>query len=216
MQHSLLAQIFARDPRKLARFPDVPLDQALTTLQHLLATLEELSSLSLSPPPPALSSIGSMPPVVPVEEMAPADTPAPALAPAPAPAPVTVVSSEAYLDELGGSMAALATQVWRARNRIIDPETGEPREEMRRLHRHVEGAFEALREMGLQINDWLKQPYDSGLPVKVLTFQPTSDVQRDTVLEATRPTVIWKERLLQMGEVIVGIPQSQSTEVPPP
>lgn len=218
MQHSLLAQIFARDPRKLARFPDVPLDQALVTLQHLLSTLEELSSLSVPPPPSVLASIGSMPPVVPVEETAPVETPAlaPAQAPTSAPAPVTVVSSEAYLDELGGSMAALATQVWRARNRIIDPETGEPREEMRRLHRHVEGAFEALREMGLQINDWMKQPYDSGLPVKVLTFQPASEVQRDTVLEATRPTVIWKERLLQMGEVIVGIPQSQSTEAPPP
>ncbi|MFT3869627.1 MAG: hypothetical protein QM715_14320 [Nibricoccus sp.] len=220
MQHSLLAQIFARDPRKLARFPDVPLDQALVTLQHLLSTLEELSSLSVPPPPPVLATMGSMPPVVPVEETAPIEAPAPAPAPIPEPAavaaPAPAVSSDAYLDEFGGSMAALATQVWRARNRIIDPETGEPREEMRRLHRHVEGAFEALREMGLVINDWLKQPYDSGLPVKVLTFQPASEVQRDTVLEATRPTVIWKERLLQMGEVIVGIPPSQSTEAPPP
>jgi len=215
MQHSLLAQILARDPRKLARFPDVPLDQALAALQQLQSTLQELIS---APPFEHIStpvSIGSMPPIIPAELEAPAPVEVPAPEPVSAPAPVVVpVSSDAYLDELGSSMASLATQVWRARSRIIDPATGEPREEMRRVHRHVQGALDSLTEMGLVINDWLNQPYDSGLPVKVLTFQPASDVQRDTVLEATRPTVIWKERLLQMGEVIVGIPQS--TEAPPP
>lgn len=213
MQHSLLAQIFACDPRKLARFPDVPLDQALAALQQLQSTLDALKAAPPPSPAPAQVSIGSMPPVVPAEPVNTLEPPAPAEAPASIPAPVVAVSSEAYLDELGVSMAALATQVWRARNRIVDPITREPREEMRRVYRHVEGAFESLAEMGLVINDWLNQPYDSGLPVKVLTFQPASDVQRDTVLEATRPTVIWKERLLQMGEVIVGIPQN--TEAPP-
>jgi hypothetical protein len=79
---------------------------------------------------------------------------------------------------------------------------------MRRIHRHIEGAFESLSQIGLTINDWVNQPYDPGLPVKVLTFQPTPDLQRDIVLEAVRPTVIWKDRLLQMGEVIVGIPEN--------
>jgi hypothetical protein len=60
--------------------------------------------------------------------------------------------------------------------------------------------------MGLTMNDWVNQPYDAGLPVKVLTFQPTPGLSRDTILEAVRPTVIWKDRLLQLGEVIVGIP----------
>ena len=212
MQHSLLAQIFARDPRKMARFPDVPLDHALAAVQQLEAMLVELKAAP--PPPPALVSMGSMPPVVLAEEVRPA--PAPEETETPAPAPATVPATDGYLEELGGSLASLATQVWRTRNRIIDPATGEPREEMRRIHRHIEGAFESFAEMGLIINDWLKQPYDSGLPVKVLTFQPASDVQRDTVLEATRPTVIWKDRLLQMGEVIVGIPQSTEEAPPPP
>lgn len=222
MQHSLLAQIFARDPRKLARFPDVPLDQALTALQQLQVAIEELKSAP--PPAPALSTppIGSMPPVVPVETPtpAPAEPGVPATSAAevsaasePAASRVTVPAHETQLEEWGGSLAGLATQVWRARNRIVDPATGEPREEMRRVFRHVEGALESLSQMGLVIKDWVQQPYDSGLPVKVLTFQPDSNVQRDTVLEATRPTVIWKDRILQMGEVIVGIPQS--TEATP-
>jgi hypothetical protein len=181
MQYSLLAQIFARDPRKEVRFPDVPLDQALAVLQQMEKALQELKAA----PPPAshpVAALEAMPPVVP----APAEAEG--------------------LEAMGGSLAGLATQVWRARNRIIDPETGEPREEMRRIHRHIEGAFEAFSQMGLTINDWVKQPYDAGLPVKVLTFQPTPDLLRDTVLEAVRPTVTWKDQLLQMGEVIVGIP----------
>jgi hypothetical protein len=122
--------------------------------------------------------------------------------------PVVPVPAAEGLESLDGSLAGLATQIWRARNRIIDPETGEPREEMRRVYRHIEGALEMFSEMGLTMNDWLKQPYDAGLPVKVLTFQPTPDVQRDTVLEAVRPTIIWKDRLLQMGEVIVATPKN--------
>jgi len=182
MQYSLLAQLLARDPRKDVRFPDVPLDQALAVLQQMETTLQELKTAPASQP--VAATLEAMPPVVPIP------------------------AASTGLEELTGSLAGLATQVWRARNRIIDPETGEPREEMRRIYRHIEGAFESFTQMGLTINDWSKQPYDAGLPVKVLTFQPTPDLQRDTVLEAVRPTVIWKDQVLQMGEVIVGIPQS--------
>lgn len=203
MQHSLLAQIMARDPRKLVRFPDVPLDQALLALQQLETNLQELKVL---PPPPPPAPRESMPPVVPVA--APEPVPVAEVPAAPAASADTV-----DLEAFSGSLTTLATQVWRARVRIIDPETGEPREEMRRIHRHVEGAYEAFSQLGLTINDWVNQPYDAGLPVKVLTFQPTPDLQRDTVLEAVRPTVIWKDRLLQMGEVIVGTPQN--TEAKP-
>ena len=180
MQYSLLAQLLAREPRKAVRFPDVPLDQALVALQQMKTVLQELKAAT--PPAQAVAApLEGMPPVVPV------------------PAP-------AEMESLDGSLSGLATQVWRARNRMIDPETGEPREEMRRIYRHIEGACEMFTEMGLTMNDWVKQPYDTGLPLKVLTFQPTPGILRDTVLEAVRPTVIWRDRLLQMGEVIVGTP----------
>lgn len=202
MQHSLLAQIMARDPRKLVRFPDVPLDQALVALHQLETTLQKLKA---APTPPAPPPRESMPPVV------PAVTPDPDPVQESMPVPAAALAASEDLEVLSSSLTALATQVWRARVRIIDPATGEPRDEMRRIHRHIEGAFEAFNQLGLTINDWINQPYDTGLPVKVLTFQPTPDLQRDTVLEAVRPTVIWRDRLLQMGEVIVGTPQT--TEV---
>jgi hypothetical protein len=169
MNFSLLAQILARDPRKQVRFPDPPVDEALSALRRLEAALRTAQD---------------------------------------APAGVEPRPEAGGTDELSSALGGLATQIWRAVGKTVDPATGQPREEMKRVYRHIEGAVDQLKEIGVTMNDWVKQPYDAGLPVKVLSFQPTLGLDRDTVLEAVRPTVIWKGRLLQLGEVIVGTPLS--------
>jgi hypothetical protein len=166
MSSLLLAQIFARDPRKLVRFPELPVDEALTALRRLEAALREPPAAAPATPEPGV------------------DDP----------------------EGLSAAFGGLATQVWRAMGKTVDPATGEPREEMRRVHRHIEGALDVLKQMGLTINDWVNQPYDAGLPVKVLTFQPAPGIERDTIIETVRPTVMWKNRLVQLGEVVVGTP----------
>jgi len=151
--------VFARDPRRIVRFPEAPLDQAL-------ADWEKIQSA----PAPA--------PV--------ADTPAPAM----------------------DQIAAIATHVWRAKNKLIDPESGQPREETKRTYRHIESTLDALAQMGVVISDQLNEPYDPGLPVNVLTFQPMPGLSRDTIVDVVRPTIIWRERVLQVGEVVVGTPEN--------
>jgi hypothetical protein len=168
MSSLLLAQIFARDPRKQVRFPELPVDEALTAVRRLEAALRETQAAPTAPATPGPE----------------ADD----------------------LEGLSTAFGGLATQVWRAMGKTVDPATGEPREEMRRVHRHIEGALDVLKQMGLTINDWVNQPYDAGLPVKVLTFQPAPGLERDTILETVRPTVMWKNRLVQLGEVVVGTP----------
>jgi hypothetical protein len=153
--------VLARDPRRIVRFPEAPLDQAL-------AEWEKIQS-------------------------APAPAPAP---PAEAPAPA--------LDQI----AAIATHVWRAKSKLIDPASGQPREETKRTYRHIESTLDALAQMGVVIRDQLNEPYDPGLPVNVLTFQPMPGLSRDTIVEVLRPTIIWRERVLQVGEVIVGTPEN--------
>jgi len=161
---SFFAQVFARDPRRIVRFPEAPLDQALADWKKIQST-----------PAPA------------------ADLPAPT-AGAPAPA----------LDQV----AAIATHVWRAKSKLVDPATGQPREETRRTYRHIESTLDALAQMGVVIRNLLNEPYDPGLPVNVLTFQPTPGLGRDTIIEVVRPTIIWQDRVLQVGEVVVGTPES--------
>lgn len=168
---ALLAQFFATDPRKLVRFPDLPLEAALTELQR---AEQQLAAAALA-----------------------------SAAPAPAP------SAPAPVEGLDAAISALATHVWRTRGKLVDATTNEPKEETRRAYRHVEAALETFEQLGVKLNDWLDQPYDPGLPVKVLTFQPTEGLMRDTVVEVVKPTVIWGDRLLQLGEVIVGIPPAK-------
>src|ERR1039458_7429940 len=126
--------VFARDPRRIVRFPEAPLDQALADWQKIKST-----------PAPA--------PV--------ADTPAPAL----------------------DQIAAIATNVWRAKSKLLDPPTGQPREETKRTYRHIESTLDALTQMGVVIREQLYEPYDPGLPVNVLTFQPMPGLSRDTIVE---------------------------------
>lgn len=173
---TLLAQLFATDPRKLVRFPELPVEAAMAELRVLQERVQ-----------------------------APAPAPAPVAPPA-APAAKTPPPGGGFPEGFAQSLCTLATHVWRTKGKLVDPATGEPKEETRRAYRHIEGAFETFAQMGLTMNDWINQPFDPGLPVKVLTFQPTSGITQDTVVEAVRPTVIWKDQLLQLGEVVVGIP----------
>ncbi len=179
----MLQLLMATEPKQLARLPEAPLDKALAEVQALKNAPPSAAPVPPPPPPAAITP----------EPIAPA---------APAAAPVEQVNP------LDAPLAVLATNIWRAQARMIDPKTGEVREEMRRLYRHIEGALEAFNTMGVRLSDWLGQPYDSGLPVKVLSFQPTPEITRDTVIEAVRPAVFWQDRLLQVGEIIVGIPPS--------
>ncbi len=165
MSPSFLTHLLARDPRKLARFPDPALDQALAAWRAIKDTPE-------APPAP--------------------------------PAPV-----ETSTGDIDGPLADLATHVWRARHRLND--TAQPADALRRTSRHIDSAVESLRLLDLNLKDWINEPYDPGLPVKVLTFQPTAGLTRDTVIEVVRPAVLWRGRLLQSGEVVVGTPGSSTT-----
>lgn len=165
-EHGFLAQVLARDPRSLVRFPDAPVEKALDDLVTLHRNMQD----------------------------APQTDPD-ALLPSPNPG-----------EEMGPFLCRITTHVWRAKSKMIDPATGIPREDMRRVFRHIEGAVDTLEQAGVTMQDWLNQPYDVGLPVKVLSYQPTAGISCDTILETLRPAVIWNGRMLQLGEVIVGTP----------
>ncbi len=173
---------------------------------HLLMANEprKLARLPEAPLEKALAEVEAL-----RREPPPAAVPPSAVAPAEATGPTVPADRTNPLD---GPLAALATNIWRAQAKMLDPKTGEPREEVRRIYRHIEGALEAFTAMGLRLSDWIGQPYDPGLPLKVLSFEPTPELVRDTVVEAVRPAIFWQDRLLQVGEVIVGIPQTPSKQ----
>ena len=114
-------------------------------------------------------------------------------------------------EQTAKSYAAIATQVWLAKRRIINPDTGEPREGLDRIFKHIERIFQALLEDDVEINGYDDGGiYDAGMVVKALTFEPTPGLSREMIKETLRPTVIYKKRqVLQQGEVIVGTPMNE-------
>lgn len=105
-------------------------------------------------------------------------------------------------------VATIATNAWRVRGKMVDPDTGEARDDMKRVYRHVEAIFDALKLMEIDIADPVGRTYDPGMALKVVASEPTPGLSKDTVKETIKPTVVWQGRLLQIGEVIVGTPQT--------
>jgi hypothetical protein len=102
--------------------------------------------------------------------------------------------------------ADIASAAWKLRQRILDPTTGSPRDELRHFSRHVETILETLSRFGIEIQDHTNQPFNSGQSLEVLAFQPTPGVDRELVSETIRPSIYIKGRRIQIGQVIVSAP----------
>ncbi len=110
------------------------------------------------------------------------------------------------IQELFGPLVEMATNAWRLKVRMVDPDSGEPKEETRKLYRFVEGLFRALGDAGIQVIDKTGKPYDNGMSEKVINFEQTPGLLKEEIIETVRPSIRWKEQPLYPGEIIVGIP----------
>ena len=108
-------------------------------------------------------------------------------------------------------MADIATNAWKAKGKMLDA-SGEVRDEMKRVYRHIEGVLESLREMGLEVKDHTGDVFDYGLPLKVVTTQPTPGITREMVMETIKPTIYWERQIIQAGEVVIATPASPESK----
>lgn len=106
------------------------------------------------------------------------------------------------------AFATIATNTWRAKAKMVDPDTGETKEEMKRVYRHIEAIFESLMQIGVETIDPVGRVYESGMALKVVSFEPTPGLSNEEIKETIKPSIAWQGRLIQIGEVIVGTPQT--------
>jgi len=102
-------------------------------------------------------------------------------------------------------VADIGTVIWRLQRRL--PAGGEMPEEMRRISRDLESTWDALRQGGVEIKDHTGERYDGGMALRVIAFQPTLGLLEEQVIETIRPTIYHKDKIVQMGQVIVGVPE---------
>jgi hypothetical protein len=109
-------------------------------------------------------------------------------------------------------LAEVCTGLWRLRQKMLQPGTDRPFEEMRRAYRHFESTWDSLEQAGVRIIDHTDGPFHSGLSLKVIAYQPTLGLSRERVIETIKPSIYFKDTSIQMGEVIVGVPETQASE----
>jgi hypothetical protein len=111
-------------------------------------------------------------------------------------------------------LADFGTGLWRIRQTLLDPGTGRPREDAKRAFRHLEATWDALREAGVEILDHAGEPYQAGMALDVIAFQPEPGVSRERILETVRPSIYIHGQPVQTGQVIVGRPEHGTPEAP--
>jgi hypothetical protein len=107
-------------------------------------------------------------------------------------------------------LSNVGTGLWRLRNKMVQPGTAEPLEEMRRAFRHLQSTWDVLEEAGVEILDHTGEMVPEGgvYSLKALAYQPTPGINRERVIETIKPTIYFKDQLIQMGEVIIGTPET--------
>lgn len=111
--------------------------------------------------------------------------------------------------DLAKLFRATGTAVWKLEQRMLDAETKEPKDEFRRVWRHVETIKDALADIGVDIVDWTGKRYDEGMSLKVVSEEERPGTKTPEIIETLLPTIRFrKQNQLQQGEVVVSKPTS--------
>lgn len=109
-------------------------------------------------------------------------------------------------------VAAIATDVWRTRRKIGDGHDRDAPRTQRQAGRHLRAIWDRLAEAGVEIQEHEGAPFDVGMTLDVLAYQDDPDATKETVLETVRPSVYRAERCIQVGQVIVAVPEKGRPE----
>lgn len=102
---------------------------------------------------------------------------------------------------------AVGTAAWKLAGRMLDEDTKEPKDEYRRLWRHVEAVRDTLAEIGVDVIDWTGKRYDEGMSLKVVSEEERPGTKESEIIETLLPTIRFRKQVqLQQGEVVVSRP----------
>jgi hypothetical protein len=99
----------------------------------------------------------------------------------------------------------LATGLWRLHGKVAGG-TGQ----LRPIRRDVQAMLDTLTESGIEVQSHNGLPFDGGLAMHVIAFQPTAGIEREIVAETVRPSVYVDGRLAQFAQVVVATPKEDT------
>ena len=119
----------------------------------------------------------------------------------------SAVLGNTEMDQMVRILADIGTGLWRLKQRMLKPGTTRPLDEMSRAYRHLESTWDVLVSAGIEVIDHTDTPFEIGMQVKVLAFEPQQGISRDRIMETIKPSVYYRNQLVQMGDVFVATPE---------
>lgn len=105
-------------------------------------------------------------------------------------------------------LVAVATNVWRARNEMLNLQATQFTEELKQLEVYIDAIHRSLTEFGIAVHEHTGNEYDESQQLVVHNTRPTPGLDTTRVCETLLPSVYWHDRLLQIGEVNVATPMA--------
>ncbi len=99
----------------------------------------------------------------------------------------------------------IGTAAWRLQRRLAT--TAETADVIKKVARDLESIWDTLSQGGIEIKDQVGEKYDGGMALSVIAFQPTPGITQEQIIETIKPTIYYKNKMVQMGQVIVGVPE---------
>jgi len=115
-------------------------------------------------------------------------------------------AEDAQTMDVTALLKGICTELFRLREKMQKPGTDEPEEAFRRPYRHLEAVWDFLEQSGVQILSHTGARYEPGLELEVISYEPTPGIAKETVVQTFRPTVYYRDRMIQRGQVVVGKP----------
>lgn len=106
-------------------------------------------------------------------------------------------------------LVEVATQAWKAKQRLEKSPATERSEDFARIARHVEAILDSLAELGLEIKNHTGEAYDYGQSLTVVASEQREGISHEVVTETIRPTIFLRGHRIQQGEVVIDTPVSR-------
>jgi hypothetical protein len=105
-------------------------------------------------------------------------------------------------------LADVGTGLWRIRKMLALAAKSKTEGELTSIYRPFDSTWNKLMQAGLEIKGHDGDIIKGGEALQIIAFQKSRSLNRDTVIETLRPTIHYRGKIVQMGEVIVGTPES--------
>lgn len=118
----------------------------------------------------------------------------------------TLTESEPEPDLDEKTLVEAATNLWRAQRKLAQDAEGRY---TRPAGRYLGLCRDSLSDIGLVVQDHDGDPYHSGRSLEVLAFEDDPSADAERVLRTVRPSIYFRDRHIQTGQVIVGCPVAE-------